>query len=82
MLRQRVERAPRFGPLMQMPQQRGPQGRLDEGREAVGAVDEETWIVAAAIAEPGWFHDMHGRGAGSPSDGVRPSETDESDRAT
>ena len=81
-LRQRVEREPRLGPLMQMAQQRRPQGRLDERGEAVGAIDEKAWIVAAAIAEPGWFHDMHGRGAGARLDGVQPSTTDESDRAT
>ena len=65
-----------------MAQQRRPQGRLDEGGEAVGAIDEKAWIVAAAIAEPGWFDDMHGRGLGASLDGVQPSATDESDRAT
>ena len=50
-LRQRVEREARVGPLVQMAQQRRPEGRLDEGVEAIRAVDEKAWIVAAAIAD-------------------------------
>ncbi len=72
-LRQRVQRVARVGPLVQMAQQRGPERRLDERLEAIGPIDDEAWIVGAAFAEPGGFQDMHGRGAGVRLDGVRPS---------